>query len=162
MRKRYAFIIPLAALSIFHARSYIHRIVETNKTEKQHRTNRACDQRRYKYFESVYYQEEKRREALLTQSTFALGTMGVLGGLLSYYVTDFLDWLPKLTFLSCIRQPWTLAYLAFMIIGALCLVTAVLFFVLSFFNYTYRYVATPLQLLAYRNQLVEYHGDPET
>lgn len=161
MRKRYALIIPLAAFSIFHARSFVYRIVETNKTEKQRRIHRTCNQRRYKYFESIYYQEEKRRDGLLAQSTFALAAIGVLGGLLSYYVTDVLDWLPKQTFLSCITQPWTLTYLAFVIVGTLCLVIAILFFVRSFFNYTYRYVAAPLQLLAYRNQLAEHHGDAE-
>jgi len=147
---------------VFKMRSLIRKFIDKKTSEKRRETKRICDQRRYEYFATVYYQEENRRDTITGYSTFVLATLGVIGGILSYYIQDILEWLPRQRFPACLAQFWTSTYLGLLTIGASFLIVAVVMFIRSFFNYTYRYVATPLQLLAYRNKLNDYHPDPET
>jgi hypothetical protein len=119
---------------------------------------RECERRHYKYFEEIYYTEEKRRDAFTTTFSFLLGLLGIAGAIASFYLRDVLEWLPETT-VAAIAADWTVTvYLVFLLFDVAFLGAASCFLIRALHGYTYQYLATPLQVRQHYKDLLAHYG----
>jgi hypothetical protein len=158
-------------MNIADAVGAIGRLAE--RLLKAHRTNcsaeetatalsaiRECERRHYEYFEDLYYNEEKRRDAFNTVSSFLLGVLGIAGAIGTFYLRDVLSWLPKATVPTLIHD-WTVwAFLIVLLVDTVFFARASYFLVRSLYNYSYQYLAPPNEILGYHQQLTDLYPNP--
>lgn len=130
-------------------------------TEAAAESIRECQRRNYEYFEQVYETEEKRRDGFTTNSSFLLGALGIAGTIYTFYLRDIIEWISQ-SGVSTSSGDWTvIGYLFFALLDFLCLAVASYFLIRMLHGYTYQYLAPPLDIQKYYEEiLLPYYGNP--
>lgn len=121
---------------------------------------RECERRQYEYFEQLYYNEEKRRDAFGTTFSFLLGVLGIAGAIGSFYLRDVIEWIPN-TGAAAMLKDWTITtYLVAVVLDVAYFIRASYFLVMGLYNYSYQYLAPPQEIREYHQELSALYQDP--
>lgn len=169
MKKRFCWFVELIAWSLFlrwvfkqplgmrtHDQNAIDEPIESIDKPS---IERACKMRHYEYFQGVYYNEEKRKDGLMPVMSFVVVVIGIIGSLMTFYFREIIEWLPDTSYKALSVDYFAIAYLTFTVLAAASLVAAVVCLIRSYFNYTYRYLPSPLSLRDYYNELLQAYPD---
>jgi hypothetical protein len=154
MKTLFQWIFGLVVCSVF-----VRWVLKQQKASDASKSERSCKLRNYEYFESVYYNEEKRKDGLMPVMSFTLAVIGIIGSFLTFYFRDIVECLIETPYKTLLSDYWVIGYLVFVGLATVSLFTAGVYFIRSFFNYTYRYLPPPLELLNYYHKLLQAHKD---
>ena len=138
-----------------------HQRQESNTATKTLEDSvRECERRHYEYFEHLYYNEEKRRDAFTSNFSFLLGVLGIVGAIGTFYLRDLIDWIPR-TSLAGLFEDWTITtYFVALAFDLFFLARALYFLVRANYNYTYQYLASPQEIRDYYKSLIDLYESP--
>lgn len=99
------------------------------------------------FFKELHSAELARRDSLNASLSFPVGILGLAGGAVVAMSAK----------ISTPVQGWKTVLALMLFVAVVCLVTSAFYLVRAYWNYTYKYLPLPDELLSHRDSLIAYH-----